>query len=265
MGRVLKRRTLMLSIPRSVCSFALLFACASQEPAKAPQAAHVTFHAARAEPTPEASGPLPASTVAVALAQQRDEIGKCLTSSGFDGVLQTAWDVDATGNALQLRGIAGDVPDCLSQLVTTRHFETKGKSGTASWTFVRNLPLADGVRRPKHAPRHGSGRSGRQGARFDVPGRLDAAHVDDVVQGGFKMYATCFRQGLTHDQRLHGKLALRFTVAESGEVDRVEDAGSEFSDRSVTDCAAEAFYALRFNPPRGGKVKVTYLVYLNDD
>jgi hypothetical protein len=201
----------------------------------------------------------------VTLAQQRDEIGKCLTRSGFDGVLQTAWDVDATGNAAALRSVEGDVPDCLSQLVTTRHFETRGKPATASWTFVRNLPLAGGVRRPTHPPKHGAGRAGRSGARFDVSGRLDAAHVDDVVQGGFKMYAPCFRQGLTHDQRLHGKLALRFTVAESGEVARVEDAGSEFADHSVTDCAAEAFYALRFHPPRGGIVKVTYSVYLNDD
>jgi hypothetical protein len=169
------------------------------------------------------------------------------------------------------------VGQCLSRFVSELHFEPESGPRRAHWTFVAGLGgsklerLAEQrARRRKQTkgfdkPRTERGRM--HGVELDPnsPGTLPSERVTDVAEAGFRLYAHCLREGLDRDHYLSGRVLLRFTIDAAGRVRDVRDAGSDLPDPMAVDCVAQGFYALQFPAPRGGAVKVTYPILLNEE
>jgi hypothetical protein len=245
------------------CAWFLALACAAPVPAQRPLATSKPQHVAEvaADEPPKL---LPAERVLFALQPVGGEIRNCLRKTGLEGAVRLDWSVDASGNASHFEFPQAEQSEqyrCLTAAVGSRMFDASKGVTRASWTFVRQAEA-----KPRHKKTRKQARSvQRQGTSFDRPGRLTSAQVDDVVSAGFKLYAHCFRAGIAEDLQLKGRLALRFTVNEDGNVSDVKDAGSELDDPSVIDCAAEAFYAFSFERPQGGPVRVTCPILFNQD
>lgn len=175
--------------------------------------------------------------------------------------VRVRWEVDTKGQPHAVAAEAAEAPRevtrCLEQWVEERTFSAGEGRSRAQWTFVSNAPKVDTAKRRRSAR--------EQGASFEPSGRLSTWEVDSVVHAAFPLYGHCLRAGVNENSKLSGALVLRWTVDERGRVSDVVDAGSDLSSQRVIDCAAEAFYALRFDPPRSGAVEVTYPILLNTD
>lgn len=181
-------------------------------------------------------------------------------------VVRISWEVDASGQPHGIAAEANDAPRevtrCLEEWVEERTFPAREGRSRAQWTFVANVLKADGGKKARSSKRR---KVRDQGATLTPSGRLSTWEVDSVVHAAFPLYGHCLRAGVNENSKLSGALVLRWSIDERGRVSDVVDAGSDLSSRRVIDCAAEAFYALRFDPPRHGAVEVTYPILLNTD
>jgi hypothetical protein len=223
--------------------------------------------AATAEPTPPQRPELAPEDVLFGLQSELETLRACLPEAGS---LQLRWSVAKSGDSrdfavnwttLSEAATSRAVDSCLGPRIQQRHFEVPNGTSvaTATWTFVKKLPLERGNRRVKAAKRRG------QGVQVDPPGSLHSDEVDAIVQSGMKLYAHCLRSGIEKQSDLHGKLTLSWQVDAQGNASSMFDAGSDLSSQTVIDCAAECFYALRFPEPASQPVKVTYSLLLNED
>ncbi len=210
---------------------------------------------------------IPAEDVLFGLQSDLEGLRACLPESGS---LQLHWLVDKGGDSdgfevnwttLPSTTAQQTVESCLSPRIKRRHFELPSAAdvGTATWTFVKELPVAKGKRRKTKGSKRG------HGVVFDPPGSLPLEEVDGIVQSGMKLYAHCLRSGVEKQSDLHGKLSLSWQVDAAGNASSMFDAGSDLDDQAVIDCAAECFYALRFPEPAEAPVRVTYSLLLNED
>jgi hypothetical protein len=211
---------------------------------------------------------VPAEDVLFALQSDLEALRACLPESGS---IQLGWTIDSGGESsdfhvkwttLERTSAERALQLCLSPRIQQRHFElpTGASEGSATWTFVKELPLEHGKKRKsKSAKRRG------RGVEFDPPGSLPAEEVDGIVQSGMKLYAHCLRTGVMKQSDLHGRLSLSWQVDADGKAQSMYDAGSDLKDQDVIDCAAECFYALRFPEPTAAPVRVTYSLLLNED
>jgi hypothetical protein len=103
-----------------------------------------------------------------------------------------------------------------------------------------------------------------RGATFEFSrvGNLEAEVIQAVVRAEYNRFRTCYREGLSRDPRLRGRVSARFTIQQSGLVARVGDAGSDLPDATVVSCVLNVFTTLRFPRPVGGTVAVVYPVML---
>jgi hypothetical protein len=92
------------------------------------------------------------------------------------------------------------------------------------------------------------------------PGFLEPDAIENVVESGFRLYAHCYRDGLSRDPALGGAIRLNFVIAPTGMVERVADGGSDLPDRRVINCVAQGFFALQFPRPERGAVHVLYRI-----
>jgi hypothetical protein len=254
---------------RACCVAAALWMSACATPSPEPRSPSVGESRARTSEPVVPTEELSPERVLFALQPARREIRECLAEAGLKGALRVEWSVDTSGNARDFRfpevSGAADTYACLTQIVGSRLFDASKSVTRASWTFVRQLPTAHGVQaRTKHKSK-GKRPVKRQGVTFDVAGRLTPAQVDDTVNGAFKLYAHCFREGIAENLHLNGRLLLRLNINQTGRVARVLDAGSELDNPTVIDCAAEAFYTFAFARPVGGPVQVTCPILFNQE
>lgn len=207
------------------------------------------------------------------MATQDVVFGLNLRSGGhrdcFEGKPQRAlrvrlrWEVDKSGQPHDVTSEEEQAPSevvrCLRTWVEARTFPAREARSRAQWTFIANLPKAERAAKAGKRRR----KVHEQGARFKPEGRLSTWEVDSVVHAAFPLYGHCLRAGINENSKLSGALVLRWNVDEQGRVSNVVDAGSSLASQRVIDCAAEAFYALRFDPPRRGAVEVTYPILFN--
>jgi hypothetical protein len=93
--------------------------------------------------------------------------------------------------------------------------------------------------------------------------RLDPAVIQHVIRHGFDGFRACFEEHLTPCPNLQNRVTVRFVIGRDGRVTRAVDAGSELPDRRVVACAARHMATLRFPPPKGGPVTVTYPIMID--
>jgi hypothetical protein len=149
--------------------------------------------------------------------------------------------------------------DCLKTMLGRTHFGRARRPVQASWTFVHRLPKAENIR-----PSRGARDEGLT-IEPSSPGWLDRFDIESTVNGGFGLYAYCFREGYSRNPDLQGRVQLRFVIDRSGSVAQVMDGGSDLADQRAIDCIAEGLFALKFPPPQRGEAHVLYPILFNDN
>jgi hypothetical protein len=89
-------------------------------------------------------------------------------------------------------------------------------------------------------------------------GRIEPEIIQRVIRANFGRFRLCYENGLRNCPNLQGRVAVRFIIDIDGSVKQPRDAGSDHADAGVTACVVEAFREVRFPPPEGGTVAVTY-------
>jgi type IV secretory pathway VirB10-like protein len=89
-------------------------------------------------------------------------------------------------------------------------------------------------------------------------GQIEPEIIQRVIRANFGRFRLCYENGLRNCPNLQGRVAVRFVIDIDGSVKQPRDAGSDHADASVTACVVEAFREIRFPPPEGGTVMVTY-------
>ena len=132
----------------------------------------------------------------------------------------------------------------------------------AATTTVPNPREPMGVWLPDAGPARGASpapwmRSGTP----TVGGQLSTDEVVREVRSGFGRFRGCYEAGLKKNPKLEGRIAVTFTITESGSVAApMTDPSTTLPDPSVVACAVSAFRALSFPRPASGVVRVTYPV-----
>jgi hypothetical protein len=107
---------------------------------------------------------------------------------------------------------------------------------------------------------------------FDHRGRMDAAArakarpvnprppdaIQRVVRDNFDAMRLCYDWGLRSDGGLHGRVAVKFSIARDGTVPVAADTDSDLPDAEVVNCVVRVFLNLGFPPSSAGPVTVIY-------
>ena len=187
--------------------------------------------------------------------------------------MRFSWDVDAEGLVHGVKSELSTIGDrrvegCLAERLAELKFGALASPASARWAFVFQLvenpeTLVDRDKKKKKKKKKKMHVDDEPGVTIDPssPGSLGTDAVDRVVEGGYPLFARCYRDGVSRNNELAGSLRLRFIVGENGRVESLSDGGSDLNDRQVVDCVAEAFFSLRFPEPKNGHVQVVYRIH----
>lgn len=254
---------------RIAAFFLLTAGCGSSDPElrRGPEApAPATAPRKRRPPRPE----LDLTQVVFSLRGHEEEFERCAGEPRARGYVRLRWRVTGAGNARNVKVLESTLPDqaltdCVREKVSELKFPRTGRSSTAHWTFVFGLErraAGEDVVAPSRSrsKRRSKKRSVEPGIAIDAayPGFLEPTAIESVVESGFRLYAHCYRDGLSRHPTLDGALRLKFVIAPEGSVREIIDEGSDLPDQRVINCVAEGFFALVFPKPERGPVHVKY-------
>ncbi len=221
------------------------------------------------EPTTSSHAVISADDVLFSLRNKRAEARRCFELNGSKGSVHLRWQVTPLGDVQEIERVSSDTDQntnrCLVDFASGLHFNPREDRADAQWTFVHGVTGSSTAQRsPKRKRRD---RERGTGPTIDPgsPGRLALDEIENVADNGFRLYAHCMRDGLNRNETLSGRVLLRFRIDRGGQVDQVEDAGSDLPDPNVVDCVAEGFYAMTFPKPDGGPVRLEYSILLNEE
>jgi hypothetical protein len=92
----------------------------------------------------------------------------------------------------------------------------------------------------------------------DVPGRLDAAHIQEVVRSHYDRFRQCYEDALGRNPNAEGRVVVRFVIGVDGKVARARVQENGLPDCQAVRCVLEEYLGLTFHPPNGGIVTVVY-------
>ena len=94
-------------------------------------------------------------------------------------------------------------------------------------------------------------------------GRLPPEVIQRTVRAILpRVRQRCYEPALRTAPNLQGRVVVRFVIGRDGAVGLVSNGGSDLPNSEVVGCYVRAFYALRFPPPEGGHVTVSFPVSL---
>jgi hypothetical protein len=213
--------------------------------------------------------------VVIKLRGNETDIRRCFFANpAARGTLSLSWHVNTEGRIEHLKRESSTLSDprieqCLSEKLYEVRFDPRAEAARASWTFVFRLvePPKDRHGRKRKVTKRDRDRAedSDRGVELEKgsPGSLDLAAVDNVIESGYPLFARCYRDGVQRNSSLDGAVRFRLVVGDSGHVTRVEDGGSDLTDRQVIDCVAEGFYALRFPEPSRGNAHLLYRIHFD--
>jgi TonB family protein len=94
-------------------------------------------------------------------------------------------------------------------------------------------------------------------------GSLPPDAIKSVVRSKSAAMQECYLAGVLRDKNLAGAVTVSFRIAEDGKVEEARLApggAAEIGDSNVRECVRRVFEGLRFPPPEGGTMGVTYPV-----
>jgi hypothetical protein len=89
-------------------------------------------------------------------------------------------------------------------------------------------------------------------------GSLDAKEIGRVLAANLGGIKYCYERQLRDSPDLAGKLVVEFTIDQAGKVENPRVLSSTLDDDRVVRCLLTKVSWLKFPPPRGGKVTVSY-------
>ncbi len=267
---VARARLLLLTVPLS------LVGCSSGTTPQPDDPDDVATQAKpRAPRAPKPQSELTPAEVVIKLRGNETDIRRCFFASpSARGTLSLSWLVNTEGRIEGLKRESSTLSDarieqCLSEKLHDVRFDPRADVASASWTFVFRLvePAKDRRGRKRKLTKRDRDRAEARDRGVEIekgsPGTLDLAAVDNVIESGYPLFARCYRDGVQRNSSLDGAVRFRLVVDESGHVSRVEDGGSDLTDRQVIDCVAEGFYALRFPEPSRGGAHLLYRIHFD--
>ncbi len=96
----------------------------------------------------------------------------------------------------------------------------------------------------------------RRPSKTVVIGGLKKAQVGRVIRRNLARFKHCYEKELNRNPNLAGKVAVRFTIAPTGQVALAKVSESSIRSSKVESCAVGVMRSLRFPKPRGGGVVV---------
>jgi hypothetical protein len=206
-----------------------------------------------------------------------EELHECFQLAGEQqpAFIELVWNVTPDGEVSEVRAARSTTSskallECLTERLSQARFGRPGHPSEARWTFVGGLVRfedAETRKRNRVNERRKNKRAndGEEGIVIErsSPGKLDFETVEGIVQNGYKLFAHCYRDGLSRDPGLGGAVRLRFVIGADGRVARVIDGGSDLPDAGVVACVAEGFFALQFPKPAGGNVHLRYRMHFD--
>ncbi len=106
----------------------------------------------------------------------------------------------------------------------------------------------------------GCASSARPPAASAVPvtGRLAPEEIQRVVRSEWERFRGCYEDGLRRNPSLEGRVSVRFVIERDGSLRDLASVAPTMPDPEVVRCVVARFGTLRFPPPHGGTVTVTY-------
>jgi hypothetical protein len=92
----------------------------------------------------------------------------------------------------------------------------------------------------------------------EAGGRLAPEAILRILRAERGRFRLCFERSLRTSPNLQERVEVRFVIDVNGGVESAAGTGSGGVQEEVAACVAEAFRALKFPPPEGGKVRVVY-------
>jgi outer membrane biosynthesis protein TonB len=92
----------------------------------------------------------------------------------------------------------------------------------------------------------------------DAGGRLPPEVIQRIVRQHMTDYRRCYENALQKNDKLEGRVVVRFQIDTRGTVSKAEDGGSTMPDAAVVTCVLAGFRKLVFPAPEGGPVTVVY-------
>lgn len=208
--------------------------------------------------------------IVYAMGSDVDEYRKCfMRAFQSPGLVETRFEVDSRGVVEDVTVVRSTidkdyVPECLKERLQEQRFGEIGSPAQGSWTFVYRLTeKIDEDEREELLERDAKERHGPAIAIApESSGKLDPGDIEDATLAGYPLYAHCYRDSIQRRGESRGVLSLRLSIDERGRLTNIEDAGSILPDPFAVDCIAEAFYALEFPAPQGGRVVANYRLEL---
>lgn len=208
--------------------------------------------------------------IVYAMGSDVEEYRKCfMRAFRSPGLVETRFDIDHRGVVEDVTVVRSTidkvyVPECLKERLLQQRFGELGSPSHGSWTFVYRLTeKIDEDEREALLERHAKERHGPAIAIApESSGQLHPGDIEDATLAGYPLYAHCYRDSIQRRGESRGILSLRLSIDEQGRLTNIEDAGSILPDPFAVDCIAEAFYALEFPAPQGGRVEANYRLEL---
>ena len=98
-----------------------------------------------------------------------------------------------------------------------------------------------------------------------VTGRLAPEEIQRVVRSEWERFRGCYEDGLRRSPSLAGRVSVRFIIERDGSLRDVAPEAPTMPDPEVVSCVVARFATLRFPPPHGGVVIVTYPILFSPD
>jgi len=240
---------------------ALSFLCAGCGASPSPKATSPSSES----PSPsETRAPLEAAKVSYAMRGREDDFRRCfMQSMNSRGAVRFEFDIDSQGVVESSKLGFSDlnspsVEDCLSTVLGETKFGERSSATHGSWTFVFRLtdPVAEEERDELLEESDEDMTAFRR--MPESIGEIDAGTLDERIQVRYPLYAHCYRDSIKRRGESRGVVKFRLDINDAGELTALEDAGSILPDAYAVDCMAEAFYAIDYPEPTGGKVSIEY-------
>ena len=217
-------------------------------------------------PEPEA---MEVSKLSYALRGSEDDFRKCLMQAiSARGKVETQFRVTTAGDVVGARVLSSSLHNesaesCLIRELMEQRLGPQATETVNRYTFV--FRLTDPLTQKERKARLRKADSNTESALAVLPasqGTIDLAHIADIAQARYPLYAHCYRDSIRRRGESRGLVRFTLHIDEGGRVAEVKDDGSVLPDPYAVDCVAEAFYLMRFDPPQGPDAVVRYSLEL---
>ncbi|MGZ3452084.1 MAG: AgmX/PglI C-terminal domain-containing protein [Polyangiales bacterium] len=206
----------------------------------------------------DAIAPLTDEATNAAMCRAFGDINRCIGAItkgklAIEGTLETKLVVDAAGTLTPTVEGGSLVDPALRACITSAMEKQRLAAGTGKYSFQVRTFKSYAVKMIETGT--------------TISGKLAPEPVKRIVRANFPRFRACYEQGLRHDEKMHGVVAVTMTIDATGAVERadLDTVKSTLADAKVRSCIVGVYRTLSFLEPEGGKVTVLYPIDFSHD